>query len=48
MQRCGNKKPCATFGRTGYKIIYNYLIYSDIISIWGIYWGKIVGLLGEY
>ena len=48
MQRCGNKKPCATFGCTGYKIIYNYLIYSDIISIWGIYWGKIVGLLGEY
>ena len=41
MQRWGNKKPCATFGCTGYKIICNYLINSDIISIWGIYWGKI-------
>ena len=48
MQRCGNKKPCATFGCTGYKIICNYLINSSINSIWGIYWGKIVGSLGEY
>ena len=48
LQRWGNKKPCATLGCTGYKIICNYLTNSDIISIWGIYWGKIMGLLGEY
>ena len=48
MQRWGNKKPCATFGRTGYKINFNYLINSDIIPFWGIRWGKIAGLLGEY
>ena len=48
LQRCGNKKPCATIVRTGYKINFNYLINSDIISIWGICWGKITGLLGEY
>ena len=30
MQRCGNKKPCATFGCTGYKIFYNYLIDSEL------------------
>lgn len=47
MQRWGNKKPCATFGCTGYKINFNYLINSDINFIWGIYWGKIAGLFGE-
>ena len=47
MQRWGNKKPCATFGCTGYKINFNYLIDSDINFIWGIYRGKIAGLFGE-
>ena len=48
VQRYGHKKPCATLVCTGYKIKFNYLINSDIISFWGIYWGKITGLLGEY
>ena len=30
MQRWGNKKPCATVVRTGYKIFFNYLIYSEM------------------
>ena len=30
MQRWGNKKTCATVVRTGYKIFFNYLIYSEM------------------
>ena len=48
LQIYGNKKPCATLVCTGYKINFNYLIYSGMIIYRGICWGMIAGLLGEY
>ena len=36
MQRWGNKKPCATIVRTGYKKFLNYLVNGDIAENRGI------------
>ena len=43
MQRWGNKKPCATFRCTGYKMFFNYLVYINITFYRGIYWGILAG-----
>lgn len=45
LQRWGNKKPCATFLCTGYKIKINYLVYRDIQLYWGIMLGNDYGTI---